>query len=78
MSFNAQVKSVINDSWIDNDLYFATENEALSYASDLQTKWRGCKSGEANRQVTESDKPVSHLYVCGHLITAPTDPSSQE
>jgi hypothetical protein len=68
MSFIPQVKGVNEDGWTGNGLYFATADEALAYACDLQGRWRGCKAGAENRRASESSDSVNYRYVDGKLI----------
>jgi hypothetical protein len=69
MSFNPQIKGVGEDKWTGNGLYFATPEEALAYAADLQGRWMGCKDGAENRRAEPSDQPVSHVWIDGRLVT---------
>lgn len=68
MSYNPQVKGVGEDQWTGNGLYFATADEALAYASDLQSRWMGCKAGAENRRAFESDEPVNYAWRDGRAV----------
>jgi hypothetical protein len=70
MSFNPQVKGVGEDKWTGNGLFFATPEEALAYANDLQMRWMGCQGGLENRRAAPSDHPVSHAWINGRLTAS--------
>jgi hypothetical protein len=61
-SFIPQIKGIGEDKWSGNGLRFATADEALAYATDLQSRWMGCKGGAENRNAGESSDPVSHVW----------------
>jgi hypothetical protein len=69
MSYIPQIKGVGESAWTGNGLRFATADEALAYAADLQGRWMGCQSGAANRNAGESTDPVSHVWIDGRLVT---------
>jgi hypothetical protein len=62
VSYNPQVKGVGENQWTGNGLYFATPEEALAYAADLQSRWMGCKGGAENRRAEPSDAPVNYVW----------------
>jgi hypothetical protein len=62
MSYVPEIKGIGADRWIGNGLRFATAEEALAYATDLQGRWMGCKAGADNRRAGESTDPVSHVW----------------
>jgi hypothetical protein len=68
MSYIPMVKGVGADKWSGNGLRFATAEEALAYAADLQEQWMGCRGGAENRKAEESSDPVSHAWHNGRAI----------
>ena len=70
MSYIPMVKGVGADKWLGNGLRFATAEEALAYAADLQEQWMGCRGGAENRKAEESSDPVSHAWHNGPPSTS--------
>ena len=68
MSFNPQVIGIGENKFVGNSLYFATAEEALAYAADLQSRWMGCKGGPDNRRAAPDDHPVNSSYAHGRLV----------
>lgn len=62
MSYNPQIKGIGESEWTGNSLYFATPEEALAYAADLQGRWMGCKAGADNRRAEPSDEAVNYEW----------------
>lgn len=67
MSYIPMIKGRGESRWTGNGLRFATPEEALAYASDLQGRWMGCEAGEANRRAEESSDAVTHAWVAGRV-----------
>jgi hypothetical protein len=67
MSYIPQIKGVGESAWTGNGLRFATADEALAYAADLQSRWMGCQRGADNRRAAESDDAVTHRWLAGRL-----------
>jgi hypothetical protein len=61
-SYNPQVKGAGEDKFVGNGLYFATPEEALAYARDLQGRWSGCQGGADNRRAEPCDHAVTHSW----------------
>jgi hypothetical protein len=68
MSYIPEVKGVGEERWTGNGLRFATADEALAYANDLQSRWMGCKGGLEHRRAAPSSDPVSHAWRNGRLV----------
>lgn len=66
-SYIPMIKGVGEDKWSGNALRFATADEALGYAKDLQGRWMGCKAGADNRHAEPSEDPVSHAWINGRV-----------
>jgi hypothetical protein len=61
ISFAPQIKTKDDKHWVGNDLRFATEKEANSYANDLAMRWTLVTE---QRVITTSD-PVNYRWVNG-------------
>ena len=71
LSYIPMVKGINESKWTGNGLRFATPEEALAYAADLQGRWMGCKGGAENRMALESTDPVSHVWdIVNHRMEA--------
>jgi hypothetical protein len=68
VSYAPEIQGVGEAKWTANGLRFATAEEALAYAENLQGRWMGCQAGEAHRRAAESSDPVSHAWVDGRAV----------
>lgn len=65
MSWKPEVKTIGGgDKWSQNNLAFATEEEALASARDLSNRWMLVTGFRA----AESDQPVNYKLVDGELV----------
>jgi hypothetical protein len=62
VSYIPEVKGLGEERFVGNGCRFATPEEALAYATDLQGRWMGCKAGADNRRATESSDPVNYEW----------------
>lgn len=51
----------VEKKWTENQLRFATQPEAATYAADLYSRWTSTEGHRA----TESDDPVNYKWVTG-------------
>jgi hypothetical protein len=63
MSWKPEVRVANDNKWYDNATRFATKEEALGYARDLEMRWTSAKEVRA----TECDDPVNGKWVNGKM-----------
>jgi hypothetical protein len=68
VSYIPEVKGVGEDRWTGNGCRFATPEEAIAYATDLQGRWMGCKGGAENRRAAESVDPINYAWANGRAV----------
>lgn len=64
MSYKPVVQVFNESGWHDNQLRFATHEEALSNARDLSNRWTLVRAFD----VQESSDPVNYAYQDGRLV----------
>ena len=71
MSYKPEVKTGNDDKWYDNNLAFATHEEALYSAKDLMSRWMLVTDYRA----VESEQPVNYRLdmVTGELTAVAED-----
>ena len=57
-SWKAEVQADRSGTWAGNGLRFATQAEALAYASDLTWRWTAVNAS----RVVEVEEPVTHEW----------------
>lgn len=69
MSYKIEVNTYSDgpDGWSTNALRFATEEETVSYSSDLSSRWTAVRVA----RVAESPDEVNAAWAQGHLIHLP-------